>query len=56
MKYGFLPGGMWLVFHRSFEKQLSLMTEDDPGALMRKAHETYQGILADIPDFDKADP
>lgn len=55
MKYGFLPRGMWLVFHRSFEKQLFLMTNDDPGALMRKAHETYRGILADIPDFDKDD-
>lgn len=55
MKCGFLPGGMWLVFHRSFEKQLSLMTEYDPGALMRKAHETYRSILADIPDFDKTD-
>lgn len=55
MKYGFLPGGMWLVFHRSFEKQLLLMTNDDPGVLMRKAHETYGEILADIPDFDRDD-
>lgn len=31
------------------------MIVDDPGTLMEKVHETYRGILADIPDFNRND-
>ena len=55
MKYGFIPRGMWLIFHRSFEKQLPLLTKDDLQIIMKKARSSYRDILCDIPNFDKED-
>jgi hypothetical protein len=55
MKYGFLPKVMWFVFHGSFQKQLYIMTVDDPKIVMKKAKVVYQTILGEIPEFDKND-
>lgn len=43
------------MFQRSFEKQLPLMTEDNPRMIMKKSRSSYRDILRDIPDFDKDD-
>ncbi len=56
MKYGLLPRGMWLVFQKPFRRQLCLITQEAPRAMMKKARITYRSILLDIPDFDKDDP
>ncbi|WP_077865333.1 L-2-amino-thiazoline-4-carboxylic acid hydrolase [Clostridium saccharobutylicum] len=55
MKYGFLQRIMWLVFKRSFQKQLYIITDDDSKKLMKKAKIVYKKILGDIPDFEKND-
>ncbi|ADK14831.1 MULTISPECIES: L-2-amino-thiazoline-4-carboxylic acid hydrolase [Clostridium] len=55
MKYGFFPRMMWFAFHGSFEKQLHIMTGDDPKIVMKKAKIVYQRILEEIPEFDKND-
>ena len=55
MKCGLLPRGMWLVFQKSFRRQLCLITREDPQAVMKEARITYRSILLDIPDFDKGD-
>ncbi len=55
MKYGFLPRAMWLVFRGSFQKQLSSITQQNSGVLMRKALEAYRTILSAIPKFDRDD-
>ena len=55
MKCGLLPRGMWLIFRKSFRRQLCLITREDPQAVMKKARTAYRSILFDIPDFDKDD-
>lgn len=56
MRYGLFPQGMWLVFNRSFQEYLSILTKHAPSTLMHKAYGTYRQILAGIPEFDKDDP
>ena len=55
MKYGFLPRAMWLVFRGSFQKQLSFLTQQNSGMLIRKAKKSYRTILNTIPKFDRDD-
>lgn len=55
MKYGFFPRMMWFIFHGSFQKQLYLITVDDPKIVMKKARSVYQTILESITEFDKND-
>lgn len=58
MKYAGMPGAMWLVFSKSFEKQLNIvfgyntLTAKD---IMKKAKPKYKKIIAEIPEFEKAD-
>lgn len=53
VKYGFLPMAMWCFFDCSFQKQLSIITTDNPKAVMKKTKTVYLTILEDIPEFDK---
>ena len=58
MKYMGMPFGMWTIFAKSFKKQLGCVFGMDArtaGAVMRKAKPTYKKIVADLPDFEKAD-
>lgn len=55
MKYGFFPRMMWFVFHGSFQKQLHIISTDDPKVVMKKAKVVYRTILEEIPEFDKND-
>ncbi|WPC40147.1 L-2-amino-thiazoline-4-carboxylic acid hydrolase [Clostridium sp. JS66] len=55
MKYGFFPRMVWFVFRGSFQKQLHIMTDDNPKVVMKKAKVVYGTILEKIPEFDKND-
>lgn len=58
MKYIGMPGGMWLLFHRSFREKLVevLGTSDTEAAkIEKKALPKYKEIIAGLPEFEKAD-
>lgn len=58
MKYLGLPAAMWVVFASSFQKQLTAVFGYDAStarALTQKAHPTYKQIIAELPEFEKAD-
>lgn len=52
---GLLPGGMWLAFQGSFQRELPLLTTVDPERVMRHAKAHYRGIIASIQPFGKND-
>lgn len=58
MKYIGLPAAMWVVFASSFQKQLAaVLGYDAPTArtITQKAHPKYKQIIAELPEFEKAD-
>ena len=58
MKYTGMPVGMWLLFGRSFRKQLSDVLGYDhktAGNIMKKAKRRYRKIISRIPEFEKND-
>lgn len=58
MKYQGMPGGMWLLFGRSFRRQLSLTLGYDRAEAKRitaKAKKKYREITASLPEFEKKD-
>jgi hypothetical protein len=58
MKYTGMPMGMWLLFHRSFrEKMVGVLgfSEATAAETEKKALPKYKGIIADLPEFEKAD-
>lgn len=58
MKYAGMPSGMWLLFGRSFEKQLGHVFDLDSTAsktVMSKAKERYKEIISGLPEFEKGD-
>lgn len=58
MKYTGMPSGMWLLFGRSFRRQLSVVLGYDnktAGSIMKKAKRRYRKILERIPEFEKQD-
>lgn len=57
MKYFGMPLGMWAVFAKSFEKQLSVLGYDAAAAkvIAKKAKPKYQEILRDLPEFERGD-
>lgn len=57
MKY-MMPSGMWLLFGRSFRRELSDVLGYDnktAGSIMKKAERKYRKILNRIPEFEKKD-
>ena len=58
MKYAGMPMGMWALFAGSFQKQLTAVFGYDTAAaraITKKARPKYRQIVADVPEFEKAD-
>ena len=58
MKYAGMPFGMWALFAGSFQKQLTAVLgydADAAQAITKKAKPKYKAIIADLPEFEKAD-
>ncbi len=58
MKYIGMPMGMWALFAGSFQKQLTAVfgyDADAAQAITKKAKPKYKAIIADLPEFEKAD-
>ena len=58
MKYIGMPMGMWVLFAGSFQKQLTEVLgydTDTARAITKKAKPKYKAIIADLPEFEKAD-
>ena len=58
MKYMGMPMGMWALFAGSFQKQLTAVfgyDADAAQAITKKAKPKYKAIIADLPEFEKAD-
>ena len=58
MKYAGMPWGMWALFARSFQAQLTTVfayDENTAKAVMRKAKPQYKEIVAGLPTFEKDD-
>ena len=58
MKYAGMPMGMWALFAGSFQKQLTAVFGYDAAAaraITKKAKPKYRQIVADVPEFEKAD-
>ena len=58
MKYMGMPMGMWALFADSFQKQLTAVfgyDADAAQAITKKTKPKYKAIIADLPEFEKAD-
>ena len=58
MKYIGMPMGMWVLFAGSFQKQLTAVfgyDADAAQAITKKAKPKCKAIIADLPEFEKAD-
>lgn len=55
MKYGLYPKAMWLVYKKSYKKELTIFKVVDKSSLMKKAKKEYKEIIKSIPEFDKND-
>ena len=58
MKYAGMPWGMWALFARSFQEQLTAVfgyDKDTAKAVMRKAEPKYRKLVAGLPEFEKGD-
>ena len=57
MTYFGMPFGMWALFAGSFQKQLTVVfgyDVDTAKAITKKAKPKYKAIIADLPEFEKA--
>ena len=58
MKYAGMPWGMWALFTRSFQRQLTAVFGCGTGTargIMRRAKPKYREIIAGLPAFEKGD-
>ena len=58
MKYIGMPMGMWVLFAPSFRNQLTAVFgygTNTAKAITKKAKPKYKAIIADLPEFEKAD-
>ena len=58
MKYAGMPWGMWALFARSFQRQLTAVFGYDANtakAVMQKAKPKYRELIAGLPTFEKGD-
>ncbi|MDO4175615.1 MAG: L-2-amino-thiazoline-4-carboxylic acid hydrolase [Eubacteriales bacterium] len=58
MRYIGMPMGMWIMFGKSFRRNLTVAFEMDAGvaeAVMVRAKSQYKEIIAGLPEFEKAD-
>ena len=58
MNYLGMPFGMWTLFAPSFRNQLTAVFgygTDTAKTITKKAKPKYKAIIADLPEFEKAD-
>jgi hypothetical protein len=58
MRYFGMPWGMWAVFGRSFQKNLTAVLGYDPktaAGIAKRAKSNYKKIIAEVPEFDPRD-
>ena len=58
MKYIGMPAGMWLLFHRSFRRNMVTVLgfgEGEARGTERKAKRRYREIIAGLPVFEQGD-
>lgn len=58
MKYAGMPMGMWMLFHRSFTRQLTAVlgqSAESAKATEKTAKQEYRRIIARVPDFEPSD-
>ncbi|MBR1584955.1 MAG: L-2-amino-thiazoline-4-carboxylic acid hydrolase [Clostridia bacterium] len=58
MKYAGMPLGMWLLFRRSFQRNLTNVLGIDPTSakeITKKAKAQYKEIIGKLPAFEKGD-
>ena len=58
MKYAGMPMGMWVLFHRSFTRQLTALlgqSAESAKATEKAAKQEYRRIIARVPDFEPGD-
>ena len=55
MKIGFLQKAMWALFRPTFQKNLLMLGVKDRHTIMRHAHQRYEQILKDIPEYGEND-
>lgn len=58
MKYMGMPMGMWVLFAKSFQRQLTEVLRydaDTARSITKKAKPKYKKIIAELPEFEKAD-
>lgn len=57
MKYFGMPMGMWALFGKSFEHNLTMFGIDEDTAKMirKKVKRRYKEIIAKVPEFERAD-
>lgn len=58
MKYTGMPFGLWLVFAKSFERNLTDvfdLTPTEAVSVMTRAKKKYKEIIGNIPEFEKGD-
>lgn len=58
MRYTGMPMGMWMLFHRSFRKNMVSVLGFDKntaGKTEKKAYVQYRKIIRDLPEFEKGD-
>lgn len=57
MKYFGMPMGMWMLFGKSFERNLTIFDIDEKTAktVRKKAKLRYKEIIAKVPEFERAD-
>lgn len=58
MKYAGMPMGMWMLFHRSFTRQLMAVlgqSAESAKATEKTAKQEYRRIIARVPDFEPGD-
>lgn len=58
MNFSGMPAGMWLLFHRSFQRKLVLVlgfSETAASETEKKAFSKYKEIISALPEFEKAD-
>ena len=58
MKYAGMPQGMWLLYQRSFRRELTAVLgipDADAKEIARGAKKRYREIIARLPEFEKGD-
>lgn len=58
MKYAGMPMAMWIIFHKSFRRNLTEVLkfdEQESKRITAAAKKKYRGLIEKLPEFEKAD-